>query len=254
MRHDRANARLAPNDLADLQDYVIALIDALAPLRSSRAIEEAAVTLLGERIGANRVVDAEIEDEITSARLDYTRGVQSAAGKWANCNLDQAGLFIAPGDTFVWPNVDHLRAAHVRDFYAAAQVQAMIIARRKKNDRVFGYLAVQMATPRAWTDFEVRLVEVTAERLWASIERAELAEELAESEARLTFLLEFSDALQNLAEPSESCGADPALARLRAQLGAYHASLAYPRDGAMVVGFEDREPEAPSVLGVHRCA
>ncbi|MGL5794520.1 MAG: hybrid sensor histidine kinase/response regulator, partial [Waterburya sp.] len=51
-------------------------------------------------------------------------------------------------------------------------------------------LAVHQATPRQWTETEVKLVEETAEQTWAAVERARAEAELRQSEARFRRIFE----------------------------------------------------------------
>jgi len=70
------------------------------------------------------------------------------------------------------------RAWHEGGVHAAVTVALV------KEGRFVGEFGVQSATPRGWTADEVGLVEATAERTWAAVERARAEAALRDSEAK----------------------------------------------------------------------
>ncbi len=75
-------------------------------------------------------------------------------------------------------------SASERAAYADVAVGAQVCVPLLKEGRLAAILAVHQAEARAWTAGEVTLIEETAERTWAAVERARAEEALRESEAK----------------------------------------------------------------------
>src|SRR3712207_7894224 len=80
-----------------------------------------------------------------------------------------------------------------RAAWAAGGVHAAVTVALVKAGRFVGEFGVHSATPREWTAEEVALVEATAERTWAAVERARAEAALRESEAKYRSLFESID-------------------------------------------------------------
>src|SRR3712207_3532907 len=80
-----------------------------------------------------------------------------------------------------------------RAAWAAGGVHAAVTVALVKAGRFVGEFGVHSATPREWTAEEVALVEATAERTWAAVERARAEAALRESEAKYRTLFESID-------------------------------------------------------------
>ena len=59
-----------------------------------------------------------------------------------------------------------------REAHAALSIQAGLAVPLVKDQTLVAVLTVHSATPREWNDHEITLVEETAERTWAAVERA----------------------------------------------------------------------------------
>src|SRR3712207_7892559 len=102
------------------------------------------------------------------------------------------------GETMVVPDVmtDPRFTSAERAAWAAGGVRAAVTVALVKAGRFVGDFGVQSAAPREWTDDEVALVEATADRTWAAVERARAEEAVRTSEERQADLLKLSDALR----------------------------------------------------------
>jgi signal transduction histidine kinase len=78
---------------------------------------------------------------------------------------------------------DEPLAPQEREAYAGIQVAAQISMPFIKDGEFVGGLTVHSAAPRAWTPHEMRLLEETAERTRAVVERAKAETALRENEA-----------------------------------------------------------------------
>jgi PAS domain S-box-containing protein len=85
---------------------------------------------------------------------------------------------------------DPLFAPPQRQAPAAVQVLGAVGVPLLKQGALVAILAVHSAAPRHWTEEEVALVEETAERTWAAVERARAQAAQRQSERRLAAVFE----------------------------------------------------------------
>ena len=176
------------------QAFLLKLSDALRPLVDPAAIQEAAARILGEHLRASRVAYVEVAaDEYVIAR-DYVDGIPSMAGRhpvaaFGSGKLTDyhAGKARVVRDT----GADAHNSPSDTANFAAVHVRAGIGVPLVKDGRFVANLVVHMNAPRNWTAEEVALVEETAERTWAAVERARAEAALRQSETRFQ---QFADA------------------------------------------------------------
>jgi PAS domain S-box-containing protein len=157
--------------------YRVALSDALRALEDPTEVQATAVRALGKWIGANRAyyVEVEPDEEHVVCASDYTDGVPSVVGRYRLADFSpfilaeyRAGRTLAFANTGDDPRVPpDLRAA-----WAGIQIIAHVAVPLVKSGRFVAAMAVDHATPRTWTADEMVLIEETAERTWAAVERA----------------------------------------------------------------------------------
>ncbi|HLA64642.1 MAG TPA: PAS domain S-box protein, partial [Rhodothermales bacterium] len=157
--------------------YRVALTDTLRSLDDAVSIQEEAASLLGRYLGANRVHYAEVEgdgDEVVVHR-DYCDGVFGVAGRhrvsaYGATLLAEAvaGRTFVVDDAAASPLLTPDEKATLESILTAAYVAVPYV----RAGRLIALLAVHQAEPRVWTLDEVSLVEETAERTWAAVERA----------------------------------------------------------------------------------
>ena len=162
--------------------FLLSLADALRPLGTRSEIMTVAADRLGRWLNANRAFYAEISSELLmTVDYDYCDGVQSLVGAHSLAPFG-TGLLDAyrSGVPIVMPDVpgNAQLSAIAREGLAERQVGAFIdVLLFDKTERV-GVLAVQSATPRAWTPAEESLVQEVGERVKSAVERARAEEEL----------------------------------------------------------------------------
>jgi len=182
------------DDLRQLQEkieqyrFFAELDDSLRPLVDADAIVLAAAACVGRYLKVNRCAYADVDDARGSFHLigNYVDGVACIVGRYDSAILGQPFLLASrAGETFVVDDsrVDP-RLEGVREGYLAVQIGAEISVPLLKDGRFVAKMAVHQAGPRAWTAFEVALLEGVASRCWESIERSRITRELAASEAR----------------------------------------------------------------------
>ena len=171
---------------ADRAAFRAALADALREQADPLAVQAAAARLLGRHLGASRVQYGEVDGPAVVMAPDYADGVPSLSGRY---ELDAFGPALAgalrAGRTLVMPDLDaegdlsdDARAAH-----AGVGVAAQVVVPLGEDGRLRAVLAVHQSAPRDWTAAEVALVEETAERTRAAVERARAQAALRASEA-----------------------------------------------------------------------
>ena len=188
--HERKRAELR-------QRFLLQLSDALRPLTDPVEVQSAAARVLGKYLGAGRAAYAEIEaDAHFTVHRDYTDGVPSFAGRYPNDTFGPR-LFavLHAGRTVVVADAE--REARMgeaeRAAYAAGSVRAAIGVPLIKGGRLAGAFFVHFPVPHEATADEVALVEETAERTWAAMERARAEQALAASEDKYRTLFETID-------------------------------------------------------------
>jgi len=180
---ERAVTQTALRESEARQAFLLALSDALRPLRTPSDIASVAVERLGERFALNRVFYAEFVGSLMRVERDYTDGVASIVGEH-----DLAAF-----------GPDLLRAYHERpivkvddvrkDPRFSDQARAGLLARQVgayldvvlfEDEQWVSVLALQSATPRAWTASEEGLFREVGERVKAAIERARSEDRMRE--------------------------------------------------------------------------
>jgi PAS domain S-box-containing protein len=176
------------------QEFLLKLSDALRPLATSAALERAALHVLGETLGADRVFLATMQADGASwsVREEYTAGLPGFLGTYPLSEFQrkrlpqwQAGQLSSVADS----EADPTFSAADRAAYAAFGLRAAIGVPLVKGGRFTALLCVNQATPRRWTTAELALTSEAAERIWVALERARAEEALAASEQRQRALI-----------------------------------------------------------------
>lgn len=182
------------------QAFQLRLSDALRPLVDSAAIQGEACRLLGECLHADWVVYGQIDqaNDIVDIERGYSRdgeppitGKQPLSAFGWTLPLYKAGITVVEHNTQTSDRVPDAE----RPALAAILMTALISVPLLRAGEWIGALAVSVGRPRVWTELEVRLVEDTAERIWAAIGRARAEAAQHRSEARFRQFAEASSDL-----------------------------------------------------------
>jgi PAS domain S-box-containing protein len=219
------------------QAYLLRLGDALRPLADPVAIQTTAACLLGEQLGANRVLYMEIEDETWAViHSDYANGVASIAGRLPVAAFGEpAAAALRRGEVRIIDDVgtDPSLAEAERAAFAAVDVASTMGVGLVKDGRWVAALGVHSATPRVWAAWEIALLEETAERTWAAVERVRAEAGLRWSEQTFRTLIE--------AAPIGICVFD-AHERFEVVNDAYCALTGYAREELLAAEVGDLHP------------
>ncbi|MCA1411740.1 PAS domain-containing protein [Bradyrhizobium sp. NBAIM20] len=178
------------------QAFLLKLSDALRPLANPFEIKSEAARVLGRHLGAGRAAYADVEADGSHFNVDrdYTDDVLSFAGRHRFESFGRAlvtglraGRTVSVADAERDGQLDEAERAA----YAAGKVRAAVAVPLVKGGRLSAVLFLHFPAPQEWTAHRVALVEETAERTWAAVERARAEASLRESEERFR---QFADA------------------------------------------------------------
>lgn len=191
---ERKRAEEILRQTAEFDAFRVSLADALRPLTDASEIQAIAARILGKSLRATRVIYIEVvsEGEAVIVHHNYTNGVAELSGQYRledyrrNLIADhQAGQTQIVTDIPDNPKYTDAEKARYRELDIAAHIDVPLI----KNNQFVALLAVHQSTPRQWTETEVKLVEETAERTWAALERARAEAALHQNEEMLRLAL-----------------------------------------------------------------
>ncbi len=196
------------------KEFLLALSDALRPLSDPVEIQAQATRTAMEYFEADRCFYSEIIDENSVIRRDASReGFQSVAGTYPLDDLPAVKAAVSAGVPFVVRdarNSDQLDEVF-RELCLELKILSFVDVPIVKEGRTVGVFCIAQGTPRDWTQFETVLAEETADRVWATIERARAEEALQINQERMRAQKE---ALQSAIKGSSLAASLDVLARL----------------------------------------
>lgn len=178
------------------QGYLVRLGDALRDAEDPIEVQMVASQVLGEHLGVSRVAYGEVADD--DVHMNYERnyvaeGTPLVTGRFRMGDFGKTLLAaLQQGRILVVPDIANATELTVeeRTGYAGLGIHALVGIPLVKRGRFVANLAVHNGRRRAWTKHEVSLIEETAERTWAAVERARAATALRASEERFRLLVE----------------------------------------------------------------
>lgn len=194
--HEQRLALEALRESEERQAFLLRLSDVLRPLADAVAIQGQATQLLGQHLGVSRAVYAEFlveggRDVVVIEREHRAPGATSFVGRYPAEQFGpdvpdlRAGRMIVVADTEQEAATEELKST-----WRTLGVRARLGVPLVKDGRLVAGLGVQSSMPRAWTDIDIALVEETAERTWAAVERARAEAALRASEEQFRRALE----------------------------------------------------------------
>ncbi|MET0982577.1 MAG: PAS domain-containing protein [Telluria sp.] len=161
------------------QAFQLALADRIRQLDNPDEVTGVACELLGRKLGASRVLYAEVDDERGTLfiRRDWTvEGFASLAGHTKT--MDDFGpdviADLRAGKAVINGDVEQdERTAGYLGAYEKIGVRADLLLPLVKAGKLRVILTIHSAAPRAWQEEECRLARETAERTWSALEAAQ---------------------------------------------------------------------------------
>ncbi|ALW87831.1 sensor histidine kinase [Deinococcus actinosclerus] len=176
--------------------FLLTFNDAVRPLADPVDIQTTAIRVLGEHLGANRVLYFEIHGSDYVVEHNYVHGAAALTGtfpvdSFSPCVLEaqHAGRTVAIAEVAADPDLSPER----KEAYAAIGVSALADVSLVKNGVFIAGLAVHFSQPHTWTPEEITLCEDVAERTWGAVERARSETALRESEEKFRSLFNAID-------------------------------------------------------------
>jgi diguanylate cyclase (GGDEF)-like protein/PAS domain S-box-containing protein len=185
---DRRQREAALRASEERQTTLLALSDALRPLADPAAIQETAMRLLAEHLGAERAGYAEVVDggETFLVTRSYARGVRAIDGRHRAADYGPLLTTLQAGRLFASDDVagDATLSAEQRAAYLDLEIRATANVPLIKGGQLVAVSFANFRDPHAWTKGELAFLEAVAERTWGAVERARAERAQREAIAR----------------------------------------------------------------------
>lgn len=175
------------------QDYLFQLGDTLRSLADPVTIERAVTQMALQYFAVDRCYYCTINGDNAIISRDALRGgLASVAGTYPLSNFTLFKKVVDEGRPFVVhdANTAPILDEALRELCRQLQVISFIDVPVIKNGKAVGIFCLAQATPRNWTEAEIRLTVETAERMWTAAERAGVELALRRSEEKYRTLFE----------------------------------------------------------------
>ena len=173
------------------QTFLVELVNAIRSTSDAVEVQAFVCRVLGQHLRANRVVYFEVNGDEYVIERDYTAGVPPLAGRYPISAFGSA-LYatLLEGRTIVESDArtESGRLPSERAAFDEIQVRGHVEVPLLKGGRLVAGMSVQVSERRDWTPDDIALIEDTAERTWAAIQRARTEAELRASEERSIFV------------------------------------------------------------------
>lgn len=171
------------------QSYLLRLSDALRTLTDPNKIRSVAMQVMGMHLKVSRAAYVDAEADVTAMRVisDYTDGVAPWVGMISLADFGAAlGKDFLEGRTVIIDDVQtDERFADSRETYNTLEIGAAVGVPLLKNDQIVAAMGVHHKSARHWTNAEIKIIEETAERTWAAVERSKAENALQQINDRL---------------------------------------------------------------------
>ena len=176
----------------ELSAFLLLLNDALKSLADPIALQETAPACCGEHLNADRAGYFEIDGHDCVIERDWAPAVPHLCGRFAGAAFGKGLLSAYQSGRMVVMNdiAEEPLTPEEREAYTAIQVAAQISTPLIKNGKFVGGLTVHSAFAPGVDPEEMRLLEETAERTWAAVERAKVEADLQDQPATTNAVLD----------------------------------------------------------------
>ena len=177
--------------------YLLKLSDAIRLLENPAEVQSTAARVIGEHLQVDRAFYAEISTQDNKEyyvieEAYHTKRITKRTGRFPFDNFGSIAQELHLGHTVVVDNIEEDALISSTDIpkYQSIDVNAFVALPLLKNDKLVASFAVHQARPRIWKPEEIKLIEETAERTWAIVERAHAEEALREAQENYLVQLE----------------------------------------------------------------
>ncbi|MEH2126708.1 ATP-binding protein [Nostoc sp.] len=184
---DRKRSEEQLRRVAEMDAFRVKLSDALRSLSDPLEIQRAAMHTLGEYLAVDRAMYAEItpDGERVIVNDNYLSGRFPAfIGEFPLAAYGSIFDKLRNGEQLIVVDIDaqtELTEAEKTNYKAIGST-AFVTTPLIKDGRWVSNLVVHQGEPRRWTTEEITVLQETAERTWAAVERARAEAALRESE------------------------------------------------------------------------
>jgi len=190
----RKGAKSALRESEAHQAFLLRLSDTLRPLTDPLEVQATVARMLGEYLGVNRVLYAEmVHGERVIIHREHVHFGPSMVGvyPWDRFIGEQRLRDYEAGKPFVVENMaTDPRLGPERAAFEAIGVSACVGWALKRGGKWLAAMGVNSSTPRHWTEHEVALVQAVADRASSEIQRAHSEAALRSSEEKYRSLFE----------------------------------------------------------------
>lgn len=181
--------------IAEQQAYSLKLSDGLRALTDHDKIKAKAMQLLGRQINAAHAQYWQA-DNIDGYFISTGAFAQEGPAFEGRIQLSDFGEYMPAafhkGQTVAITDIltDNHINIHERKAYTAMGFRAFIGVPLLKDGKLVGGIAIQHTQPRQWTEQDLAIIQITAERTWDAVERTRAEQELKLAEEKYKFTLE----------------------------------------------------------------
>jgi PAS domain-containing protein len=174
------------------QTYLLALSDVLRPVSDAVDIQATVTHTVLHHFAADRCYYAEIAGDSLTVRREAARpSLPTVVGLYSLSRVPLFSTILRGAGHAIEADVEASIAVddRLKQICRESSIRAYLIVPVLRRGELVGALCLIQATPRAWTALEVALLQETAERTWAAVERAHAEEALRRSEEQFRLLV-----------------------------------------------------------------
>ncbi len=181
--------------IEEQQAYLLHLSDALRTIDDPEEILYKAATILGEHLGAARVGYAEDmgDEENVAVPKHYCKDVMGIEGIYKYKDYGEKLLEeLLAGETIIQHDINNnpKLTNSEKEANAALDLAATVNVPLIKKEKLYAILFVHFKEAHIFSKEEITLIEETADRTWAAVERARAEKALREAQESLHIALE----------------------------------------------------------------